>query len=349
MKTIKNRIWLMFSLAALYLSFTSCFTSKSTPSLPNNTNALIEAVAQSNNIPDWHIGRLDSVCNEELCIHFESIGDEKNPTILLIMGYGTSGLAWTSEFIQPLLDASFHVVRFDNRDTGKSRWQEGKAPKGRHFYDLSDMAKDACRVLDKLEKEKAHIVGISMGGMIGQHLSINHPERVLTLTSLASTGYYWDPKLVSVSAKVIQENAKLMWKYGVKPKSFAKEVKSRVGTVAFLRNDEKIDEEMITFSAQRNLFKKQNDYINHPKANKRHGKAIRKSGSRLDQLSRLEMPVLLIHGTKDVLIWAEHTKKYAQFIKHKKEVYIKGMGHIPTTEEEERMSAEIIQFIKEQK
>jgi len=339
----------MLNLTAISLSISSCFTNKTVPPLPSNTNALIKDAVQKTSIPDWHLGTLETVSTEELSLHYESIGDIKNPTILLIMGYGTSGLAWTTNAIKPLLDASYHIVRYDNRDVGRTRWKEGKEPKRSDFYDLSDMAEDACHILDKLGKEKAHIVGISMGGMIGQHLSIKYPERVHTLTCISSTGYYFDPALVSVSAKVIQENARLMLKYGIRPKSFIDDVKKRIGTIAFLRNDEEINEEMVTFTTQRLLFKKQNDYINHPKADKRHSKAIRKSGSRLEQLKDLQMPVMLIHGTKDALIWHQHTEKYAKFIPNKKEVYIDNMGHIPTVAQEKRVSAEIAQFIENHK
>jgi len=337
----------MISLTAIMASITSCFSGKTIPSFPKNSNAVIEEVQQKAITPDWHLGRLDTVSNEELSIHFESIGDEKNPTIVLIMGYGTSGLAWSTDFIQPLLDASFHVVRFDNRDTGRSRWIEGKEPQKGVYYKLSDMAKDVCRILDKLEKEKAHIVGISMGGMIGQQMAIDHPERVHSLSCMASTGFYFDPDLVSISGKVIRANAKMMLKYGIKPKTFQKEVKKRTSTVAFLRNDKTIDEAMLSFVAQRLLFKKENDYVNHPKADKRHGKAIRKSGSRLDKLGELKMPVLLIHGTDDVLIGHQHSEKYAKLIPNKKEVYIDGMGHIPNPEQDKLSSAEILLFIRE--
>lgn len=327
----------------------SCFTSKNSPQFPKNINRIIEETAEKTSTPDWHIGQFDTVVTEELSIHFESIGDKKNPTILLIMGYGTPGLAWTTEFIQPLLDASFHVIRFDNRDTGRTRWLEGKDPEKKTYYQLTDMASDAKQILDHLGKEKAHVVGISMGGMIGQQFAIDHPERLLSLTCLASTGYYFDPKLVSVSGKVIRENIKLILKYGVNPKSFVKEVKKRMRTVSFLRNDKIIDEEMVIFSTQRILFKKQNDYINNPAVNKRHAKAIRLSGSRLAQLKEVENPVLLIHGTADVLIGKEHTEKYATYLPHKKEVYIENMGHIPTIENNIRIANEILIFLEENK
>lgn len=339
----------MLNLTALLLSVSSCFTNKKVLPLPENADALIEEVAKKNTPPDWHLGKLDTVCTDELSISYESIGDERNPTVLLIMGYATPGLAWTTEAIQPLLDASYHVIRFDNRDTGKTRWKEGKEPKGRNSYDLSDMAKDACLILDKLGKDKVDIVGISMGGMIAQHLSLNHPERVRTLTCISSTGYYFDPQLVAISGKVITENAKLMLKYGIHPKSFAENAKKRIRTMAFLRNDKEINEEMVVFRTQRLLFKKQHDYVNHPKADRRHTKAIRKSGSRLDQLNRLRMPVLLIHGTKDVLIWHQHTEKYAKLIPNSKEIYIENMGHVPTFEESGRVSSTIVKFIQEQK
>ncbi len=341
------QIWFMLSLSSIILSLSSCFTSQKLPPLPKNTDALIEEVFEKGTAPDFHLGRLDTVCNEELCIHFESIGDEKNPTILLVMGYGTTGLAWKPGLIQPLLDASFHVVRFDNRDTGKTRWIEGKDPKGLKSYLLADMAKDACRILDKLGKEKAHIVGVSMGGMIAQCLAINHPERVHTVTSISSSGYYYDPKLVSLSGKVLTENAKLIMKYGRNPQSYLKEIKKRIYSVVFLRNDDEIEEEFVSYTAQRYLFQMQNDYVNHKKVDLRHGKAIRKSGSRYEQLKNLKMPFLLIHGTKDALIWHQHTEKYAQYIPNNKEVYIDGMGHVSTVEEEGILAEKIIEFIAE--
>lgn len=345
MNTRSKQFWFMISMTALMSSLGSCFTGKNIPPFPENSNALIEEVKLQDSTPDWHLGRLDTVNNDELSIHFESIGDEKNPTVLFIMGYGTSGLAWSTGIIQPFLDADYHVIRFDNRDTGRSRWRDGMEPKNGDYYTLSDMAKDACRILDKLGKEKAHLVGISMGGMIAQELAINHPERVHSMTCIASTGHFFDRELVSVSGKVIQANAEMILKYGAKPKSFVKEVKKRTSTVAFLQSPQKIDEAFLTFVAQRLLFKKKNNYINHPKADKRHGKAIRKSGSRLDLLRQLEMPVLLIHGKQDLLIWHQHTEKYAKLIKNSKEVYFDNMGHIPTEGDDKRISSEILNFI----
>ncbi len=349
MKSTQTPIWLLSLLTILPLTLSSCFTSKKIPSFPDNTDALIENTVRKGVTPEWHLGKSDTVCTDELCIYFESIGDIEDPTILLIMGYGTSGLAWSTNFIEPLVDASFHVVRFDNRDVGKTQWQQGKEPQNGQFYYLSDMAKDACQILDKLGKEQVHIVGISMGGMIAQELAINYPKRVKTLTCLSSTAHYFDPDLVSISGKVIAENAKTILKYGLDPKSIEKQVKKRINQVSFLRNDEFIDEDMVIFTTQRLLFKQQNNYNNHPKMNQRHSKAIRKSGSRLEQLGKLEMPTLLIHGTKDVLIFHQHTEKYAKLIANKKEVYIEGMGHIPTVEEEKRICNELLDFIEEEK
>ena len=144
---------------------------------------------------------------------YEEFGDKSKETILLIMGANANCMQWDKEFIDQLVANDYHVVRFDNRDVGKSTWF-GKEPafnkilkifpnfllrmivnsifglavdeKGRFKfsesspaqYDLSDMAKDAVSLMDTLKIDKAHIIGASMGGMITQIVALDYPERV---------------------------------------------------------------------------------------------------------------------------------------------------------------------------
>lgn len=129
-------------------------------------------------------------------IEFETRGDERCPAVLLIMGLGAQLVRWPESLVQGLVEIGLRVVRFDNRDCGmSSAFPDGGVPKLEAIidgseqppYTLDDMARDAIGLMDWLEIEKAHIVGTSMGGMIGQLLASDFPDRVLSLTSIMST------------------------------------------------------------------------------------------------------------------------------------------------------------------
>lgn len=132
----------------------------------------------------------------ELC--YQTYGSPEDPTILLIMGLGGHLTWWPDELCRMLAIEGYHVVRYDNRDVGRSsrvRERVGKTTVVQAFlgrpvrtpYSMSDLATDAALLLDHLGIEQAHVAGVSMGGMIAQTLTIEHPERVLSLTSIMST------------------------------------------------------------------------------------------------------------------------------------------------------------------
>lgn len=132
----------------------------------------------------------------ELC--YQTFGDPDDEPVLLVMGLGGPMTWWDPELCTMLAARGRHVIRFDNRDTGRSTKLEGRVSRSslvRSFagrparapYTLQDMADDACGLLDHLGLETAHVVGVSMGGMIAQNLAIAHPERVRSLTSMMST------------------------------------------------------------------------------------------------------------------------------------------------------------------
>ena len=127
---------------------------------------------------------------------YETFGDSNDPPILLVMGLATQMIAWHDEFCEALAERGFYVVRFDNRDIGRSTHFEFRPPglqqlALRRFssrqYTLSDMAEDAAIVLRELGISPAHVVGASMGGMIAQVLAAEHPESVRSLVSIMST------------------------------------------------------------------------------------------------------------------------------------------------------------------
>jgi pimeloyl-ACP methyl ester carboxylesterase len=117
----------------------------------------------------------------ELCV--ETFGEPENPAILLIMGAGASMLDWDAEFCQRLASAGRFVIRYDNRDTGRSV----SYPAGDPPYGLRDLVSDALGLLDALDLPRAHIVGMSMGAAIGQLLALDHPDRVASLTLLSGS------------------------------------------------------------------------------------------------------------------------------------------------------------------
>ena len=135
---------------------------------------------------------------------YETFGDTDAPPMLLIAGLATQMLGWDEQFCMQLADKGFHVIRFDNRDVGRStHLDDAGVPnlrammrgRGRSAapYTLVDMADDTAGLLDALGLESAHIVGMSMGGMIAQQLAISHPHRVRSLTSMMSTPrVQWD-------------------------------------------------------------------------------------------------------------------------------------------------------------
>ena len=150
-----------------------------------------------------------------LSICYQCFGQQQNPPLLLIMGLATQMIHWDDAFCQQLADQGFWVIRFDNRDIGKSTKLTGQAAPGMAAvaanqwfnrplkvpYKLMDMANDTLGLLNHLEIDKAHIVGVSMGGMIAQCMAIGHSARVASLTSIMSTT--GNRKLPKPSAQVM--------------------------------------------------------------------------------------------------------------------------------------------------
>lgn len=127
--------------------------------------------------------RLIKVNGIEICT--DSFGIQGNPAILLIMGAQSSMIWWEEEFCRRLADTGRFVIRYDNRDVGRSTTYEPGQP----GYTFEDMADDAVRVLDAYKIQQAHIVGLSMGGMLTQMIALRHPERVLTITLLSTSNF----------------------------------------------------------------------------------------------------------------------------------------------------------------
>jgi pimeloyl-ACP methyl ester carboxylesterase len=262
-------------------------------------------------------------------ICYEIFGDAKAEPMLLIMGLGAQMIHWDDEFCRQLAARGFRVIRFDNRDIGKSSKLSGgkrltavellklrflKIPVAAP-YTLLDMAKDAIGLMDVLGIQSAHLVGASMGGMIAQEIAISFPQRVRSLTSIMSTT--GNPK---VPPPTREASAILM----APPVTTHDEYIVRYAqTWKILRGgsfpqDEALDRSRAERTFERGL---------NPAGVGRQLRAILASGSRKERLRAVKAPTLVIHGTVDPLVRPEGGKDTAASIPGAKLLMVKGMGH----------------------
>ena len=283
-------------------------------------------------------------------IWYEEFGDKGNETILLIMGANANCMQWDQEFIDRLVANNFHVVRFDNRDVGKSTWF-GKEPalnkflkllpnfllkiivnsifglavddKGRFKlntpnpeYNLSDMAKDAVALLEVLNIKKAHIIGASMGGMITQILALDHPEKVLTITPIMTSPGVQNDSLSGPTEELLEAYKK----------SLVHNIRGRIedGVVEIYRQ---LTGSRFPFNEQkfRDKIKPVISHGNNPYA--LHGEAVGASPDRTSRLQEIKVPALVIHGTEDAILPLDHGIAVADGIADSKRMIMDGVGH----------------------
>ncbi len=293
------------------------------PKVPQQTDEWIKEI-QAAPLPELIKGQLGTANNQGIDIFYEAIGTSKKGNILLINGHTQTILDWPSYFMQPLVEAGYRVIRYDNRGVGMSDWMAGWTKES--GYTLEDMATDGVAVLDQLQIDQAHIIGMSMGGMIGQRLAISHQERVVSLTSIMSTGFYFDKSLVSTPRQFILDIGRISLVYGRNLKTEEGKLKLHLAIRRLLKGkgDYPFDNKYVL---QKALYEVRKRRAYNMKATDQHSLAIKKSGSRYEGLKSLQLPVLLIHGTTDPLIPFTHAQKYATIIPTAKKLFIEGMGH----------------------
>ena len=255
---------------------------------------------------------------------YETIGDPSDAPLLMVMGLGMQLIHWDRELCELLAERGFHVIRFDNRDTGLSTKIRGPVPNVMRLmagmpaqvpYVLRDMAGDTFGLLDHLGIERAHVVGASMGGMIGQTLAIERPERVLSLASIMSTTgdrRAGMPKLRvwSLMMRRAPQERDAYVRYFVK-------VFRMIGSPAY-----RIDEER-----SRELAGATYDRSHYPAGTARQLAAILASGSRTAALRQLDVPTVVIHGESDPLVPLRAGLATARAIPGAELITIPGMGH----------------------
>jgi pimeloyl-ACP methyl ester carboxylesterase len=258
-------------------------------------------------------------------LEYETFGDPSNPAMLLIMGLGVQMLGWDERFCNMLVDRGFFVIRFDNRDVGlSSKIEDGPMPNPLQLmagdyssasYTLDDMADDTAGLLDALDIEAAHVVGVSMGGMIGQTLACRHPERVLSLTSImSSTGSQesGQPKPEVLAALITPVPSDRAGYVDATANMF-----KLIGSPGYPPDEDEL----------RTLIGASYDRSYHPAGFLRQLAAVAASGDRSKAIRNIKVPTLIIHGEDDPLIVLSGGEATAAAIPGSKLVKIPGMGH----------------------
>jgi pimeloyl-ACP methyl ester carboxylesterase len=270
--------------------------------------------------------QLAEVNGIELC--YDDFGDPEADTILLVMGLGMQMLAWEDAFCEQLAMRGFHVVRFDNRDVGLSSKIGGRVNvpagmlglTGSAVYTLDDMGADTLGLIDHLELERAHLVGVSMGGMISQKVAAQHPDRVASLCSIMSSS---GRRRLSTTPRM--DALRLL----VRSPATTREdyVDSAAAMFSVIASpDFPPDVEALRDRAGRSW-----DRSFHPSGVARQLMAVLASGDRTKELRGIEAPTQVIHGLADRLIPVQGGRDTANAIPGARLELIAGMGHdLPT-------------------
>jgi len=262
-------------------------------------------------------------------IEYDTFGDKSSPALLLIIGLGGQMIHWDKTFCKELSEKGYFVIRFDNRDTGLStKFDDAGLPDimgiinalmaGNPInapYTLEDMAEDTAGLLDSLGIEKAHICGMSMGGMIAQTLALRHPERFLSLTSIYSTtGNPELPKPQPHVMELLLTPTPLERKAAIE---HSLKVFKTISGSGFIFDE----------AWHRNILERSYDRSFYPPGIMRQFTTILTQQNRKDALSSLTIPTLVIHGTDDPLVPIACGRDTAEAIPGSKFLSIKGMGH----------------------
>jgi len=266
---------------------------------------------------------------KDLELEYSLLGPPSGPPLLLIMGIGQQLVAWPQPLLQALSDAGVFTIRYDSRDTGLSTHFDdftppsmmqvlmgGREGSSQAPYTLNDMADDAVGLLEHLGIDRAHILGVSMGGMVAQLVAARHPERTKSLISIMSTTSEGDlpgPTEAAMQGFLRRPEGRdeaAMVEYGVM-------LRQVLGSPGYPADD--------AYWAEMTRTAFRRDYS--PAGFVRHLMAVTACGHRRNELATVKAPTLVIHGADDPLVPAACGERTAALIANAELQIIEGMGH----------------------
>jgi pimeloyl-ACP methyl ester carboxylesterase len=244
-------------------------------------------------------------------LEYETFGDDRPEAVLLVNGLGSQMTRWPEAFCAKLVARGYRAIRFDNRDTGLSTWPTAA-------YTLADMANDGMAVLDAAGVARAHIAGVSMGGMIVQRMAIDHPDRVLSMTSIMSAPGAQGTLTSTPEASAVLNDPppdpsadfEAFVAHGM-------ENARTIGSPAYPWEEAALRERVI--AEHRRAF--------NPAGVQRQMAAIRGDGDRTPALARLSVPTVVLHGEDDPLVQPIGGQTTAAAIPGAELRIVPGMGH----------------------
>jgi pimeloyl-ACP methyl ester carboxylesterase len=267
-----------------------------------------------------------------LTFEVEDLGPKTAPPVVLIMGLAAQMTFWPDALIQSLLNDGMRVIRFDNRDVGLSHKFDGRrAPhpflqiaaqrfgfSGRAPYTLHDMVDDTVGILDALDIERAHLVGVSMGGMIAQLMAGTAPDRVASLTSIMSGTL--NPRLPRPSPKL----ARALFLNQPRDQSREALIERSIKMYSLIRSPDAGEDGMDDLRAK---MSEAFDRSHYPQGVRRQLAAIIATGDLRPFLRQIGAPALIIHGAQDPLVPVEAGRDSARTIRNAKLEILSGMAH----------------------
>jgi pimeloyl-ACP methyl ester carboxylesterase len=266
-----------------------------------------------------------TVTRNDVTIEYAVHGNPDHPAILFIMGFGSQMIAWDQAFIDVFTSMGFCAITYDNRDTGLSTLFDDHglvdvlpALLGEQIdapYDLADMARDGILLLDELGIDKAHIVGVSMGGMIAQQLVIDHPDRVTSLISIMSTTgapFVGQPSPEAITSLLLE-----------RAETREEAIEQSVTISRTIASPDFPFNEELTRARAEIAY----DRSYTPEGANRHMAAMIVSGDRTEALKGVTVPTLVLHGKLDPLVHVSGGEATAETMPNSTLKTYEGMGH----------------------
>jgi pimeloyl-ACP methyl ester carboxylesterase len=263
-----------------------------------------------------HVGEVD--------IAYDDAGAGR--PLVLIMGIGAQRIFWDDRLVEMFVEHGFRTIRFDHRDVGESTHLRAPVPQPARLlarrmlgirieapYTLSDMAGDVVGLLDALAIDKAHVVGVSLGGMVAQHLAIEHPTRVRSMTSIMST---------PGARRYVPEPRAFRALFAARPRTADEAAEhtarlfAEIGSPAWPIDGDRLRD------IGRRAFHRAN-----PRGFLRHFAAVLASGDRRTRLKTVDVPALVIHGTRDPMFPLAAGRALAKLMPRATWLPMAGMGH----------------------